>query len=162
MEAKLTGLGACREVGRSSFILDIGDKILLDRGIKLSPEGTYYPQEIKTKLDAVVLSHAHIDHSGHFPHLFLKNNPLAYMTSPTLDIAEILWHDTLKICGIEGTDAHFSKEEIERARRYTFQLHYGREIDITKNASLEFKDAGHILGSAVSKISFGEDRKSVV
>jgi putative mRNA 3-end processing factor len=55
---------------------------------------------------------------------------------------------------LEGIDAAFSKEEIEKTRNYTFQLSYNRNLDITEKVSLEFFDAGHILGSAICKLSW--------
>ena len=154
MDFKITGLGACREVGRSSFLVDAGDKILLDRGVKLTPEKIEYPLAVNTNLDAAIISHAHLDHSGDLPHLFVKSRPVCYMTPPTLDLAELLWHDSLKIAGIEGYDAKFSKAEIRRTRKFTFPLGYRTRIDITDKVSLEFFDAGHIVGSAITKLTF--------
>jgi putative mRNA 3-end processing factor len=155
MNASVTGLGGCREVGRSAFVLDAGEKFLLDCGIKLTPEGSEYPSHVDTNITAAIISHAHLDHSGNLPHLFLKSNPLCYMTPPTLELAEILWHDTLKIAGIEGTVEKFSKEEIRRTKRYSFPLGYKRKIEVSQNTSLEFFNAGHILGSAMVKLDFG-------
>ncbi len=155
MNASITGLGGCREVGRSCFLLDAGEKFLLECGIKLSPGGTEYPLPLQTNVNSVIISHAHLDHSGNLPHLFLKSNPLCYMTPPTLELAEILWHDTLKIAGIEGTAEKFSKEEIQRTKQYSFPLAYKRSIEIASNTSLEFFNAGHILGSAMTKLDFG-------
>ena len=83
--AKLTALGASQEVGRSSFLLDVGEKILLDRGVKLGKDEVEYPLPVKTNLDAVVISHAHLDHSGALPELFNKSNSFVYMTMPTLE-----------------------------------------------------------------------------
>ncbi|MEM0360589.1 MAG: MBL fold metallo-hydrolase [Candidatus Diapherotrites archaeon] len=154
MNALLVGLGGCREVGRSAFLLDAGEKFLLDCGIKLTPEGTEYPSHVDTNIAAAIISHAHLDHSGNLPHLFLKSNPLCYMTPPTLELAEILWHDTLKIAGIEGTVEKFSKEEIRRTKRYSFPLGYKRKIEISPNVSLEFFNAGHILGAAMTRLEF--------
>lgn len=148
-----TGFGACREVGRSSFLIDCGEKILLDRGLKISQNAVENPLPVKTNLDAVVISHAHLDHSGHLPHLFVDSNILSYMTPPTLDVARMLWFDSLKIAGLEGMVPDFSEDEIARTEKYAFPVIYKRKIDITKNASLEFFDAGHILGSALTKIS---------
>lgn len=156
MNASITGLGGCREVGRSSFLLDAGEKFLFECGIKLNPAGTEYPLPVHTNLNAAIISHAHLDHSGNLPHLFLKSNPLCYMTPPTLELAEILWHDTLKIAGIEGTVENFSKEEIRRTKRYSFPLSFKRKVDISSKTSLEFFNAGHILGSAMAKIDFGK------
>ncbi|MCD6479032.1 MAG: MBL fold metallo-hydrolase [Candidatus Diapherotrites archaeon] len=156
MGFKIIGMGACREVGRSSFLLDAGDKILLDRGIKLTPERVEYPLPVNTRLDAVIISHAHLDHSGDLPRLFTKNTPVAYMTPATLDLAEMLWHDSLKIAGIEGTDAKFSKVDIRRTRKYTFPVSYRAELEITEKVTMQFFDAGHIVGSAITKLSFDD------
>lgn len=153
MNAKITGLGGCKEVGRSSFLLDLGEKFLLECGIKLTPNETEYPLPLNTNINSVIVSHAHLDHSGNLPHLFLQGNSLCYMTPPTLELAEILWHDTLKIAGIEGTVEKFSKKEIRRTKRYSFPLGYNKKIDISKNFSLEFFNAGHILGSALTKLT---------
>ncbi len=150
---KLKCLGAGREVGRSGFILDSGDKILLDYGVKLTPHGTEYPLPVETNLNAAVISHAHLDHSGNLPHLFLRSNPLTYTTPSTMELAKMLWFDTLKIAGTEGMDATFSKEEVERAEKYTFEINYRRNLDITPNTTLEFFDSGHILGAAMTLIT---------
>ncbi len=151
-----TGLGGCNEVGRSSFLLDFGEKIVLDRGIKLSPVGSEYPLPVETNLDAVVISHAHLDHSGALPDLFVNSSILSYMSAPTLELSKILWFDTIKIAGLEGEDISFSKNEIEEASKYTFPVDYRRVLHITKNCSMQFFDAGHILGSAMPKLSIGE------
>lgn len=151
-----TGLGGCNEVGRSSFLLDFGEKIVLDRGIKLSSSGSEYPLEVETNLDAVVISHAHLDHSGALPDLFVHSNVLSYMTAPTLELSKILWFDTLKIAGLEGENISFSKEEIEDASKYTFPVDYKRLLHITKNCSMQFFDAGHILGSAMPMLRIDE------
>lgn len=160
MSIKVTGLGGCKEVGRSCFLVDAEDKILLERGLKLTPEETQYPLPVKKSLDAVIISHAHLDHSGDLPHLFTKNSPVAYMTPPTLDLAELLWHDSLKIARIEGFNATFSKNEIRRARRYSFPMGYKTKLDISNTASIEFFNAGHIVGSAITQLCLKE--KSLV
>jgi len=152
--AHITGLGGCQEVGRSSFLLDFGEKILFDNGVKLTPDKTEYPLPVKTNLDAVVISHAHLDHSGNLPHLFVDSNFRCYMTPPTLEIAKMLWFDSLKIAGLEGMEPEWDKGEIEKTEHYTFPTGYRRILDITKNSSLEFFDAGHIVGSAMTKVSF--------
>jgi len=151
-----TALGGCNEVGRSSFLLDFGEKIVLDRGVKFGPSGSEYPLPVETNLDAVVISHAHLDHSGALPDLFVNSNVLSYMTEPTLELSKILWFDTLKIAGLESESISFSKDEIEEISRYTFPVEYRRVLHITKSCSMQFFDAGHILGSAMPKLSIGE------
>jgi len=153
-----TGLGGCNEVGRSSFLIEFGEKIVLDRGIKLSPDGSEYPLPVLTNLDAVIISHAHLDHSGALPDLFVNSSILSYMTAPALSLSEILWFDTLKIAGLESQDISFSKDEVNEASKFTFPVEYKRVLHITKSCSMQFFDAGHILGSAMPLLSIGEKK----
>lgn len=150
--AKITFKGASQEVGRSAFLVDDGDKILLDYGVKLTPHGTEYPLPVKTNINAAIISHAHLDHTGNIPHLFQETHCLTYMTPPTLDIAKILWFDTLKIAGLEGMDAKFSRDEIAKTEKFTFPIGYNKHMDITDHSSVVFHDAGHIVGSALTEL----------
>jgi len=154
-DIKINCHGAAQEVGRSNIIVDNGDKIALDCGVKLSPHKIEYPLPLKTNLDAAIISHAHLDHSGNLPHLFMQSQFRSYMTAPTLDLSKMLWFDTLKIAGLEGMDANFTREEIARTEQSTYQLGYKRNIKITDRSSLEFFDAGHIAGSAITKLTLG-------
>ena len=115
--------GASREVGRSSFLVDAGDKILLDHGIKLGPGETQYPAPIKANLNAAIISHAHLDHSGNLPHFFRYSHALTFMTPPTLELSKLLWFDSIKIADKEGLPPMFSKQEIERAEKFAFPTH---------------------------------------
>ena len=151
-----TALGGANEVGRSSFLVDFGEKIVLDRGVKLTPSGSEYPLPVETNLDAVIISHAHLDHSGALPDLFVNSNILSYMTAPSLELSKILWFDTLKIAGLEAQEISFSKNEVEDATKFTFPVDYNRVLQITKGCSMQFFDAGHILGSAMPKLSMGD------
>lgn len=145
-------LGAGREVGRSAFLLDFGDRVLLDYGVKLGPEKTEYPLPVEGSLDAAIISHAHLDHSGHLPSLFTNNHCLSFMTSPTLETSKLLWFDSLKIAGFEGFDSGYSKDDIRKTERFTFELGYKKQVNITEKTALEFYDAGHIVGSALTKL----------
>ncbi len=151
-----TALGGAQEVGRSAFLVDSGDNFLLEYGVKLSPKETEYPLPVKTNLTAAIVSHAHLDHSGNLPQLFLKSHIMTFLTPPTLDLSKLLWFDSLKIAGMEGMDAQFSKEEIERVERYSFPVGYKKKLPVSQNSSIEFFDAGHIAGSAMTKLSLGE------
>jgi len=153
MSVRLKILGAGQEVGRSAILVDCGDKILMDYGVKLTPKGTELPLHPDVTLDAAIISHAHLDHTGNLPHLFQNAKFLSYMTTPTLEIAKILWHDSLHIAGMEGTDANFSKQEIIRTERFTFAVNYRREMHVTDSVSMELYDAGHILGSAITRLN---------
>ncbi|MDO8626944.1 MAG: MBL fold metallo-hydrolase [Candidatus Diapherotrites archaeon] len=152
--------GAAREVGRSSFVLDIGDKFLLDHGLKLKGDVTEYPAAVKTNLNALILSHSHLDHSGHVPHLYDTSHCVSYMTYPTLEISRVLWFDTLKIAEMEGQQPLFSKNEIEKATKFAFPVQYNKKLQITEKTTMELFQAGHIPGAAITKFEF--DNKSFV
>ncbi len=153
----LTGHGGCQEVGRSAFVLDFGEKFLLDYGIKLSSESVEYPLEITEHVRAVILSHAHLDHSGLLPYFYKNSECLSFMTQPTLEISDILWKDSIKIAEFEGMAPKYTKAEIERTHRYNFVAPYNKELHLTKDVSLEFFDGGHILGSSLSKITYKDN-----
>jgi putative mRNA 3-end processing factor len=153
---KIKFLGGAHEVGRSSYLLDAGDKVLLESGVKLNPESIEYPLPVKVNLNAAVISHAHLDHSGFLPALFTKGNVMTFMTLPTLELSKMLWADSLKIAKAEGSTSKFSRNEIKKVERFCFPVGYKKKIDITENVHLEFFDAGHILGSAMVKLSFNK------
>lgn len=155
----ITFLGASREVGRSGFLVESEDRLLLDYGLKFGQQHkTEEPLPVKQHLDAIVLSHAHMDHSGNLPKLFTNSNALTYLTQPTLDLSNLLWEDSLKIAGHEGVHAGFSKDELNRIKRYSFPVGYKRKLHITQDVVMEFLDAGHILGSAMPKLTFDNDK----
>ncbi len=153
---KITPLGGAEEVGRSSFLVDTGEKILFEHGIKLGAEHTEYPSPVQTHLDSVVLSHAHLDHSGFIPYLFLNHKFPSFMTHQTLDLSSVLWYDTLKIEGLENKIPRWTKTEIEKTRKYTFSPPYKSRIEIAHNTFLKFLDAGHILGSSLCEVQYKE------
>ena len=155
MPIKIDCYGAAREVGRSSFLVDAGDKVLLDHGIKLGPEQTDYPPVIKSNLNAIILSHAHLDHSGNIPHFLRYSHALTFMTPPTLELSKLLWYDSIKIADKEGEPPKFNKSEIERVEKYAFPTNYGRRLKVTDKISFEFLDAGHIMGAALTKLYLG-------
>lgn len=162
---KLKCLGAGHEVGRSGFLLLGKDKILFDYGVKLNPkylsektekidfEGNIdLPIKIKDFIDAVILSHAHLDHSGDIPSLYKKHNPNLFLTQATLDLSTLLWKDTLKIAKFEKKIPPFSKEDIYSAQENAFFLNFRETFEISKNSKLTFYDAGHITGSTIAVV----------
>jgi len=152
----IRGLGGCEEVGRSGFLLDFGEKFLLDYGVKLDPTGIQYPLDVKENIKAAIISHAHLDHSGYLPYFYKKSEALSFMTQPTLEIADILWQDSLKIAGFEGVVPKYSKDDIERTHKYNFILPYEKELHITNEVSLKFSDAAHILGSGITRLKHND------
>ena len=126
---KLQVLGAGREVGRSAFLLEDGIKILFDYGVKLSPDETEYPLPVSDNLDAAIISHAHLDHSGNLPFLYHKMKFPSYMTPLTLELSHMLWLDTIKIAGYENVTPLFDKVQVEKVVDKNF-------IRVDENASV--------------------------
>ncbi|MDH5402181.1 MAG: MBL fold metallo-hydrolase [Candidatus Heimdallarchaeota archaeon] len=154
---RLTAFGAAGEVGRSAFIIEDGEHaILLEAGIKLRPSNllSLAPKGLKKRakdLDAVILSHAHVDHSGYLPALWEAGYyGKLYMTNPTMDILEILWLDHHKIEG----ERHWTLNGMERAFQNTVTLPYKKKVKIADGITLEFFNSGHIIGSAMSLIDW--------
>lgn len=149
---RITAYGAAGEVGRSAFIIeDDKRKVLLEGGLKIQPGDlpTLAPEGLKERiyqLDAAVLSHAHVDHSGYLPALW-ENGYFGnlYMTTPTLDIVTVLWKDHLKIEG----NRHWTPAGMERAYNNTITVPYHKKTQIVDGVTLEFFNSGHILGGAM-------------
>ena len=166
---ELSCLGAGQEVGRSGFLIKGKDRLLFDYGLKLNPkvcdieeeevvENAEKPLSIKGKVDAIILSHAHLDHSGEIPALYKNKDIPLFLTEPTQLLSNLLWKDTIKIAKFNRTDASFNKEDIREANDSCFNLDFRTEIDITDNTKLSFYNAGHIVGSSISIAEMGNKK----
>jgi putative mRNA 3-end processing factor len=168
---KLKCLGAGHEVGRSGFLIIGSDKILFDYGLKLNPkylneksekidfEGNIeQPIKLTEQIDAVVLSHAHLDHSGNIPSLYKKYSPNLFLTQPTLDLSTLLWKDTLKIAKFEKKTPPFEKEDMYSAQDNAYYLKLRETVEISKYSKLTLYDAGHIVGSSIAVLEM-DDKK---
>jgi metallo-beta-lactamase family protein len=164
----LTFLGAARTVTGSKYLLEVdGRRILFDcglfQGLKELRLRNWSPLPIPPEtIDAVVLTHAHIDHSGWLPRLVSQgfNGPV-YCTGGTLDLCRLVLPDA----------AHLQEEDAKFANRRGFSKHqpalplyteedaaealsrfkaggYGRKIEVVKGIEIEFINAGHLLGSS--------------
>lgn len=170
-EVVLMVLGAAREVGRSCFLLSTPEsRILLDCGIHPGARGPLnsYPRLDWLDLslddiDAVVISHAHLDHVGFLPVLFKHGykGPV-YMTEPTLALSTLLLMDALKVSQSEGRSAPYSGDDVRTMIAHTVTLPYNLVTDITPDVKLTFYNAGHILGSALIHLHVGEGAHNVV
>jgi len=156
-------LGACREVGRSGVLLETGsEKILIEYGIKLkTPEEggePKYPRKVGTDLDGILLTHAHLDHSGFIPSLYHQGyKGYVYSTATTFDLSHILWKDTVKLARLKNHTMHFFNSDLNRMKRFEHRVTYGQQFEI-ENCTVEVHDAGHIPGSASLLIDTGEKR----
>jgi KH/beta-lactamase-domain protein len=161
--ARVTMLGCCREVGRAAFLLTTPEsKILIDCGEKPgSSNGTpyLYVPEINpiSQLDAVVLTHAHLDHCALIPLLFKYGfeGPV-YCTPSTRDLAAMLQLDYLEIVNKEENRVPYSSNEVKTFIKHSIILNYGSVTDIAPDIKLTFHNAGHILGSAVAHFHIGD------
>jgi predicted metal-dependent RNase len=149
-DINITAFGATDYVGRSSFLLhDRDHNILLDCGLQLVPKQfSIAPKgvdHIAHKLDSVLLSHAHIDHSGYMPSL-AKNGFRGnfHMTHPTKEIVYKLWLDHLKIEGRR----HWSESDLDKMYRRIKTTEYKKPIRISDGITARFINAGHVLGAA--------------
>ncbi len=160
---RLTFLGAGRQVGRSCFLLQTpASKILLDCGIDVASQGPnrfpYFdiPEFDINELDAVILSHAHIDHSGLVPYLYkMGYKGPVYMTRPTRDIASLLALDLIGVAHKQATIPIYSSIDIKEMVKHSICLDYNEVNDITPDVRLTFYNAGHALGSAMVHLNIG-------
>ncbi len=172
---RLTALGGHREVGRSATLVSTNNsKILIDCGMMNTNnagerpwEGApylYLPEvQPLDSIDAVILTHAHLDHSGMAPMLYKYGyeGPI-YMTQPTRDLAVLLQNDFIKVAHAEGYKSPYDTKHIREELKRTIVLKYNETTDITPDVRLTFYNAGHILGSASVHLHIGEGLYNVV
>ena len=167
-EASLLTLGGFAEVGRSCMLLETREsKIILDCGLNLSAKDSLgaLPRFDITgigmeEVDAVVLSHAHLDHTGFLPALFKYGyrGPV-YCTEPTLLLMSILQRDYLKY---SGSVALYSEQDIDRAVTHTITLMLGIVTDISPDIKLVLSNSGHIIGSTSIHLHIGNGEHNLV
>lgn len=154
-------LGATREVGRSAFLLQSsGKNIVLDYGVLLRKDPVF-PLHIAPKdVDGVILSHAHLDHSGAVPLFSVSSETKTYCTKPTLEIADLLLRDFVKISQVTKNQyIPFEYDEITKLKKNasTFDLNQKFNID---DIEVTMLNAGHIPGS--SSILIESEGKRIV
>jgi uncharacterized protein len=164
-------LGAGQEVGRSCFLVETSEsKVLLDAGISPGAKNSWdaYPRldwaDVNLNdIDAVVLSHAHLDHMGFLPALykFGYDGPV-YCTEPTLPLMTLLQNDFIKIAQMEGGRILYDQKDIRDLIQHTITLQYGTVTDISPDIKLVLNNAGHILGSATVHLHIGEGVHNIV
>tara|TARA_Y100000310_G_scaffold193496_1_gene193441 strand:+ start:2311 stop:4218 length:1908 start_codon:yes stop_codon:yes gene_type:complete len=168
---RLTPLGGFRQVGRSCMLLETRKtKILLDCGINVAAQNNEdafpYLDAIRfpiNELDAVVLSHAHMDHSGFIPYLFkLGYRGPVYCTAPTRDLIAILLFDYIDINAKDNKDGPYQERDVKEMLKYCITREYREVTDIAPDMRLTFHNASHILGSASCHLHIGEGAHNLV
>ena len=150
-------LGGVKQVGRSCFIVVTSEsKIMLDcginpgepLGISAYPRLDWFNFDLD-ELDAVIISHAHIDHQGFLPTLFKfgYRGPV-YCTEPTLPLMTLLQYDSVKISKSNGTFLPYETRDVHEVIKHCITLPYGKPTDISPDITITFNNAGHIMGSA--------------
>lgn len=175
--AKLTFYGAIEGVTGSAYLLETKDAtILLECGLF---QGSREEEEANEEpfpfdiyqLDAVVLSHAHLDHSGRLPKLIADgyDRPI-YMTLPTCELLEIMLKDAASLqqrdvewenkrrrrAGKSEIEPLYDIEDVETALSLCNGFSYGQRHEIAHGVEVRFNEAGHILGSSIVEIFISE------
>jgi metallo-beta-lactamase family protein len=180
MDVKVKFLGGAGSVTGSRYLITAGDfRFLLDCGLfqGLKPlrlrNWDEFPVDPST-IDAIVVSHAHIDHTGYLPKIVKDgfSGPI-YCTHPTADLMEIMLLDSAKLQEEEaefarkkGYSRHENPEPLYREddAKITFTLFksfgYNERIKIHDHVEISYKDAGHLLGSAIVEVSINGDNQT--
>ncbi len=170
-DVRLTALGGFREVGRSSILVQTRESnILLDCGINpgnTTPPNSYprldMPQFDLDALDAVVISHAHLDHCGFLPFLFKYgyDGPV-YCSAPTSSLMTLLQMDYLDVANKQGIMPPYGQKDVRDTVMHTIPLRYGSVTDVAPDIRLTLHNSGHILGSSLVHLHIGEGLHNLV
>jgi metallo-beta-lactamase family protein len=177
---KIQFIGAAQTVTGSQHLLQVnGKKILLDCGLyqgrrkeayEINKNFLFNPEEI----DVMLLSHAHIDHTGNIPHLVGSGfQGHIYTTSATVDLCQIMLRDSaylqekdLKFVNKKRSKQNknlfeplYSIEDVENAMKNFIGVQYDKTIEVSPGVKATWRDAGHILGSAGILIEIRENGK---
>ncbi len=178
---RLSFIGAAQEVTGSCYLLrtESGKKFLLDCGMHQG--ANQVTRLVKEKfpfsvsdIDGVILSHAHIDHSGLLPLLVARGyrGPI-YCTTATRELLDVMLSDTVSLylrdLEWENKRRHksrklalppeFTQEDVELVLQLSEGLEYHQHIQLDEDVGLRFLDAGHILGSAIVELDLRSDGK---
>lgn len=152
---KVRFLGGANEVGASCVLVSTrtGRNILLDCGVRVNEAGTDMLPNLEplndVVLDAIIISHAHLDHSGALP-VVAKISPGAsiYATAATKDLARVLLYDAIKVAEFREGLRLYDADDAEKALDRTMTRGYGIPFEAAEGVQVEFLPAGHILGAA--------------
>ncbi len=170
-DVRVSFLGGTRQVGRSAVLVRSRESaVLMDCGINpgTSRAVDAYPRfdtgEFDvSRLDAVVITHAHLDHCGFLPYLFKYgyDGPV-YCSAPTASLMTLLQGDYLDVMSKEGRFPPYGAEDIRKVIIHTIPLNWGEVTDIAPDIRLTLHNAGHILGSSMAHLHIGKGLHNVV
>ncbi len=160
---RTTFLGAARQVGRSCILLQTQEsKILMDCGIDVGTQDKdkfpffNIPEFNIEQLDAIILSHAHLDHCAMVPYLYkMGYRGPCYMTAPTRDIAALLALDFIGVAYKKAEAPLYTMADVKEMVRHSVVIDYNTVTDITQDTRLTFYPAGHALGSSMVHLNIG-------
>jgi len=181
-EPSLQLFGAAGSVTGSRFLLRVGHfRVLVDCGLFQEPE--LEPRNLETfpvdpeSIDAVILTHGHLDHCGYLPRLVRDgfHGPI-WCTPATRDIAQIIWLDAARIALSDYrraeraqrasrtkssprlTEPIYRTADVSRTLRQVQTVEYDHPTEILRGLNLTFRDAGHILGAATAHLRWEQER----
>ncbi len=164
---RVTAMGGFRQIGRSASLLTTREsKILIDCGLDPGSDDTPYfaiPEaQTLSELDAVVITHAHLDHCGTLPALFKYgyDGPV-YCTPPTRDLMALLQLDNIKLGFGEARKNLYEAKDVRNEIMHTIPLKYNETTDIAPDVRLTLYNAGHILGSSIAHFHVGDGLHNV-
>jgi len=170
-DVRISMLGGAQQVGRSAILLQTREsQVLLDCGINPGSGSALeafprfdLPQFDLDTLDAVVISHAHLDHCGLLPFLYKYGyDGATYCSAPTLSLMTLLQLDYLDVLAKEGITPPYDQRDIRESVLHAIPLRYGVVTDIAPDIRLTLHNAGHILGSSVVHLHIGEGLHNIV
>jgi len=170
-DVRVTYLGSSRHVGRSAILIrTMESSVLLDCGINPGtnrPIGAYPRIDVEefdlSRLDAVVITHAHLDHCGFVPYLYKYgySGPV-YCSEPTSSLMTLLQGDYLDVMSKEGRVPPYGADDIREVIIHTIPLAWGEVTDVSPDIRLTLHNAGHILGSSVVHLHIGKGLHNIV
>ncbi len=167
---RIIALGGYREVGRSCTLVETPkSKVLVDCGVNVGGKNSGMYPILQTKefdpndLDAVIISHAHLDHCGMVPYLYEYGykGPM-YCTTPTVDLFALLCLDYIDVMQRNGMNPSYTAKSVKEAVKRSIPLEYGEVSDVAPDVRLTLQNAGHILGSALVHLHIGEGMHNIV
>ncbi len=170
-DIRITALGGFQQVGRSAILVQTRESnVLLDCGINPGSTDSLdafprldIPQFDLDALDAIVISHAHLDHCGFLPFLFKYgyDGPV-YCSAPTSSLMTLLQLDYLDVLNKQGIRPPYDQKDVRDTVLHTVPLRYGAVTDIAPDIRLTLHNSGHILGASLIHLHIGEGLHNLV